>query len=725
MLKKRVIPLTLLIICLLVLTHSEINPDSNTFTDEEGNTPGNHQTLKAVGNAKNASALLTIGSLGLHIGNYDPAILAHVGVYRSYSLLYDTLVTYNSETGKIMPNLAKQWIVSNDSKYWLFTLKQNIFFHDGSKFNASAVKFSFSRLFDPNNPAYVPKEGNDLPLKSIKIKSEYEIIFNFLEPHAPFIYDEAANLYIISPNSFNGSILINPIGTGPYSIDLSTSNSTLQNFTRFNSHFKGLAPFERIHYRMYTSYTNLVDGLITQEVDLVPDFYPNIDEYFLTDENWNLTISNKSYTTMFGWFNHERSKIADLNVRLALNHAINRQPLIDFFDGYASISRSIIPPSAPFYDDEVLGYPYDAEKAINVLEDAGYEISSDGYRFTIEIVTLATLVPPYLMDPIISDLNTVGIHGNVTYLNSIEEIALRWLNGEFDIFLLGGSLVLNPQMEYDHFHSAGSHNNGVYSNSDVDAFLDLSLESPVFQERNYYLKQMHQLIQQDAAFLLLINLNPFYARKTVITPHVDLLHGRFIFSYLPPPNLSLKVLTDQKTLSQQDREVFFMENVELSNLSIYFPFTDAIITTEGTNPVKVNISMSHNLEAFIPSQEQKGKFYLISADTPEVNYHFRCYYDLSEIEGLSPVHLTLFQYDENQGTWLRVKTLASNSSLQYVEIELRGGYKLLRLGESIIQITYRNLPLFSLIIGSMVSFALLTVFFNQVYINRFKVRFNL
>ncbi|MHA2096453.1 MAG: ABC transporter substrate-binding protein, partial [Candidatus Hodarchaeales archaeon] len=360
--KKRAPQVILFLIYFSMLASHSLIPSSAPVIDVEGEALFKQQSQTMIINADDTPSLLRYGNLGNPYASSDPAIYADVtgDQWRRHSLLYNTLVDYDPETGLITPSLAKQWVVSNDSKYWVFTLKQNIFFHDGSKFNASSVKFTFSRLFDPTNPAYVPKE-DDLPLKSIEIKSEYELIFNFFEPHSPFIYDEAATLFITSPNSFNGSTLNNPIGTGPYRIDLSSSNLTFQNLTRFTEHFRGLPPFEQIHYRIYTNYNDLVDAIVSHEVDIVPSYYLDTDELYLNDDYWNLTVSNKSYNTIFGWFNQHDSKIANSNVRLALNHAINRQSLIDLYGGYASKARSIVPPSAPFYDNEVVGYPYNVK----------------------------------------------------------------------------------------------------------------------------------------------------------------------------------------------------------------------------------------------------------------------------------------------------------------------------------------------------------------------------
>ncbi|MFX0087080.1 MAG: ABC transporter substrate-binding protein [Candidatus Hodarchaeota archaeon] len=149
--KVELFQLSVFVILTFVLSSSIMIPYSNTFIDIESEFPLQQRAQAAVTNAESTLSTLTIGHYGDPYVNYDPAILADFDQWRRLSLIFDTLVNYDPETRTLSPGLAKQWIVSNDSKYWLFTLKQNILFHDGSKFNASSVKFTFSRLFDPEN----------------------------------------------------------------------------------------------------------------------------------------------------------------------------------------------------------------------------------------------------------------------------------------------------------------------------------------------------------------------------------------------------------------------------------------------------------------------------------------------------------------------------------------------------------------------------------------------
>ena len=82
----------------------------------------------------------------------DPATVTAVKVFRILMNVYDGLVRYRSGTLKVEPGLAESWTISDDGKVYTFSLRQGIKFHDGSPFNAEAVKFYFDRLLVKDHP---------------------------------------------------------------------------------------------------------------------------------------------------------------------------------------------------------------------------------------------------------------------------------------------------------------------------------------------------------------------------------------------------------------------------------------------------------------------------------------------------------------------------------------------------------------------------------------------
>ena len=120
--------------------------------------------------------------------------------------------------------------------------------------------------------------------------------------------------------------------------------------------------------------------------------------------------------------------------------------------------------------------------------------------------------------------------------------------------------------------------------------------------------------------------------------------------------------------------------------------------------------MSHDITDFLPLHPISGKFFSIEVDKLDAPFFFRCYYDFSEFEDVSPSDLRIFQYEEGGNSWKEVPILISNSSLRYFEVELQEDYTLLRLGEKLIHITYNFLPfvfLFTLIIVLLISLMLI------------------
>ncbi|MFX0017051.1 MAG: ABC transporter substrate-binding protein [Promethearchaeota archaeon] len=643
--------------------------------------------------------------------NYDPIRSAIRDVsfnqWRRHSLIFDTLVEYDSETKEIIPSLASQWVVSNDSTYWVFTLRNDVYFHDGTKFNASSVVFSFGRHWDPSNPTYMPG-GSEDERGTIEIKSEYELIFRFKKPFASFIYNHAATHYIISETSFDYATLMTPIGTGPYKLDLSSSNSSFQSLTRNLHYFKGIPPFKKIYYRIYDRFDELATAIITRQVDFIPAYY-NIEEMVQNQSYWMITTSNKTNTVLFGWINQNNTQLADWRVRTALNYAINRNALITLRKGYATASQSVLPPSSPFYDTETTGYPYNIANTTSLLDEAGYIVQRDGYRFHLNLGGINAMGGR--LNQIKADFETIGVETDIILFTNLAEGWSKWINGEIDIQILGASYALNPQVEYQLLHSTGSQNFGKYQNEEVDKLLALGEETPVIQEREYYYAALQKLIQRDAPYLLLINLDTFYVTTTQIDPYIGYFNERFVLNYDP------QIIIRNKLSFASDNQIILdyykMKNVEISNKAIYFPFTDAVVVPTSSLVLKMNMSMCHNLSTFLTGQNEIGKFLQISSDQENTDYRLRWYYNLWEVKSESQSQLGIWQYREESERWEKLDTIKQNSTLQYVEVKVEGGKALLRFdADQIIQLSYKLVPFFLVALGGLVSFAMVTIIYN-------------
>jgi peptide/nickel transport system substrate-binding protein len=635
--------------------------------------------------------------------------------YSAGPYICDTLVDYDFETGALIPSLARSWVVTSDSRNWIFFLRDDIWFHDGSKFTANAVKFNFERVFDSNHPAYIatpnPYSGN-LPLESIGVINDYTVVFTFSKPYSSFSAVHAATFDILSPNSFQGANITSPIGTGAYKFTeyITYSDKSIAVLTRNLDYFRGVPPFEKVHYIQYPLdvENGVIDALINREGDLCnrgADFVQDDIEY------WNLSTTGIGVYRV-GWFNHLREELANRKVRQALNYAINKSEVMSHFSWGAygnfwegKIPESIFPRFLSFRDNTLSGYPYDPAKANELLDQAGYLRDSEGFRFDLEIIVpinieMADILASYLID--------VGINCTTVEITWGEGFQEVFLTGNYDLVVLGKTQLYDPSFVAFYLHSNGSDNTGGYSNPIVDSLLDLTYESPADQEREYYFKLVQAISQIDAPYLLLPESN-FYRP---IANHVKSF-VRVLKTGRPSFNFSLNY----------EPQVITYTDIPIAATPIYFPFTDAHIAQSDGQSLFVDLSMSYDPNRFISTLKGQGRFYKINLPQSDFKFRFRCYYDSSELDNLSTDQL--YRHNSVSGSWSPLEIITHNSSLRYLEVELEGGSHILSFGKKILLLTYQLLPIISLVFGSVLLFAIVVLFYNQIQLNKLKRRYNL
>ncbi|MHA2247414.1 MAG: hypothetical protein ACXADY_20875 [Candidatus Hodarchaeales archaeon] len=309
-----------------------------------------------------------------------------------------------------------------------------------------------------------------------------------------------------------------------------------------------------------------------------------------------------------------------------------------------------------------------------------------------------------------SALNKINIRVNI----STDNLLARFFGGDYDIAVLGFSLLPDPHIFFDVISPSSLFNSTEYQNSSINTLIDLGVRTPVKQEREFYYSGVQTLIQDAAPYLYLVTERSFYAATPNVMPFVSVSGAKISFNYstesLYNNILRFSIKNDNQTELSEYR---IMENVKVSSYTIYFPFTDAIIYNLYSQPITVNMTMSHDLGIFLPTQETIGKYYRLSVTNDTSKYRFRCYYDPCEIPGLSPDRLALFQYNEKSNSWEEIETVYSNVFLRYVEVELLGGVKLLKLGESLTQLTYTFFPFVTSITAIMLAVIITTLVKNQ------------
>ncbi len=655
--------------------------------------------------------------LGPYDPFFDPIAIGWNADLRRNSLVYEALVHYDPYSGGLQPMLAEQWVVSKDSKHWTFYLRDDIIFHDGSKFNASTVKWNYDRLINPTHSAYVKPAPyisfHTIPFDFVEIENEFQVTVHLTDPFAAFIH-ECAYLHIAAPTSFIGPNISHPIGTGPYELTSSTYNDNFQNFTftRFNNYHQGLAPFEQIHYLAQEEFA---DEIRDQTVDMV-FMHNTIEEQLLNSINWEVYISEKMTRFELMYINHNNQYLSDPRVRLAINYAIDRQEYINQMNwsDFSIPMTNLIPPDVPYYNQSVTGYPFDVALANELLDKAGYLRGKDNFRFALNLVGDESRHPEIIEEY----LEAIGIWAPP---NIPSDWAEYWREGDYDLILFGSSSYNDPDLTRLYLHSSSPFNTGGFEEPLIDELVLKGAKTPVRQEREYFYYRVQPVIQQKAPYIYLTFNKNIYALIKDLNPFVFVnTIEQIYFNYSTQDNQLLgnfKLSQQQVEASNSHKQSLYPEkfqynNIEVTDYPIYFPWADCVLTPLQEQKYHVNITMSKELKVFLPSEIEDGKFILATSDQENKNYLLRCYYDIEEVNEIPHDQLALFLYNEERGEWEELKIQASNSTFRYLEVELSGKRNLIQFNIPNFLKTYKLVPFFAIAIGGLVVCAVSIVIYN-------------
>lgn len=414
--------------------------------------------------------------------------------------IYETLFVRDQKTNEIKPNLALSY-ENPDEKTWVIHLRKGVKFHDGTDFNAEAVKFTFERIMDPKVAA--PRASLLSTVESIEVKDDYTVVIRTKEPDGVFLAKLThSNSAIVSPTAVRkyGDLMQNPVGTGPFKLKeiVSGDHVTIE---RFDDYWGGPAKLDEVVFRVIPEAATRVAMLETGEVDFIDSIPPEQ----LPRLQFNPDIKVKKVPgspVRYLGFNFKKDPWKNLLVRQAVAHAVNEEDIVATMDGLGILSAGIIGPQVFGYKPEIekVGYPYDPAKAKKLLAEAGFP---DGFD-TVLWTTNAS--EQYMRDAQIlqAQLKKVGIRAEIKVLEWGAYLAAT-RKGETEMFLLGWSNLTQDGSEliYPNLYSgnAGSSNRSFYSNPEADKLILQSRRTTDQAKRLEILHKANEFLVKDVAWV--------------------------------------------------------------------------------------------------------------------------------------------------------------------------------------------------------------------------------
>ncbi|HEY3544832.1 MAG TPA: ABC transporter substrate-binding protein [Propionicimonas sp.] len=322
-----------------------------------------------------------------------------------FTAVYDTLLRQDGK-GTIVPGLATEWSYDDTRTVLTLTLNEGVTFTDGTAFDASAVvanieHFRGSSTPDLSNAAYVSKaEAVDPTHVAITLTQPDPMMLNWLTQPLG---------YMSSPTSWDKpDVATNPVGTGPYVLDTAdTVVGSTYVFTKNPDYWDtSLKVFDKLTMNYYADQSALLNALQGGQVDAAS--FNNFSSLSQV-ESAGYTV-NKSRLDWQGLLLLDRDgatdpALADVKVRQAVNYAIDKAGILKaiLLDHGTVTSQIFGPSTAGYVKDLDNAYPFDPDKARQLLKDAGY---ANGLTLTMPS---ASAIDSSLLTQIQQQLADVGI----------------------------------------------------------------------------------------------------------------------------------------------------------------------------------------------------------------------------------------------------------------------------------------------------------------------------
>ena len=357
---------------------------------------------------------------GLEPSSLDPHVAKSGGDVYFWRQMFDQLVNVD-QTGKpdASTSLATGWEISENPHSITFTLRQGVKFHDGTPFNAEAVRKNIERVLDPATKATA--RNNLVTIKSVEVLGEHKIRLHFAQAWASGL----ATLSL-SGGAMNSPAAIarlmqdygwNPNGTGPFKLKEVVTGSHVrmvrnENYWGVDKFGNRLPYLDEVTIKVIKDETVLASALRTGDIDVA--YVPNREvDNFLKDARFNTVKMDGGSVASMMVFNPDVPPMNDINLRRAIAHAVNPADINKaVYFGKATIADSgVWPINSWVHEPSAAHISYDLRKAREALAAAG---KPNG--FEVDILTFNNQLNLQAVEIIRAQLGRVGIKANLEIL---------------------------------------------------------------------------------------------------------------------------------------------------------------------------------------------------------------------------------------------------------------------------------------------------------------------
>ena len=491
-------------------------------------------TTKTAGTARPSATPRAGGALRAALtgepDSLDPAISSVYTGAQVYDGIFSKLLDIDS-SGTFVGDLAKSWKAVDD-KTWTFELVENATFHNGEKFTAEDVKYTFERLLNPKTAsAYTALYS---PIESVEVSSPTTAVFHLKTPFGPFLTNLANNGEIVNKKAIeSGDPARKPVGTGPFQFVEWVQGDHLS-LKKFAGYHHSSEPYlDTVTFTFPLVDQGRIDALSSGELDWA-DAIPLQQVASLSkDPRFTYVTSPTAGIPDFLAMNTKKPPFDKVEARLAVAWALDRKAIRDVaYLGTGEVGNQEVPTGSPWFDGQD---PYsagpDIAKAKELLAKAGYASG-----LSIEYLGLPQYPELLKTGQVVRDqLKAVGIDMRIKQV----DVAV-WFDafskGEYQITSAYQERTIDPDNFYSLvIRSGGSINTTGYANPAVDAMIDAAAAITDQAKRKTMYAEIRKTVREDAplVFVHYETLRYLMTKKvtgSTINPTLELNLGKVGFT---------------------------------------------------------------------------------------------------------------------------------------------------------------------------------------------------
>ena len=425
------------------------------------------------------------------------------------ALIFSSLIKFD-EARRPVPDLARNWKISEDGLVWTFFIRDDVDFHDGHPLTAHDVEFTYRSIMDPRNS--FPRAKQYELIDRIESEGDYILRIVLKHPFAPFmsrLTREIAPRHLLEDveELRNASFNRRPVGSGPFKlVDWAEDDTITLDANR--KYFRKDRPIlDRLVFKTYPDRQTALQAISRGEMNIALGLAAS-DLLFASKSQTFRVYSAAGAFYYAVIFNLKDQIFKDIKIRKALDYAINRSSIIENqLKGHGQMCSGPFGVNSWAYNPNVKPTGYDIERARELLAQAGWVdtdgddiLDKDGEPFEI------TLTVPNISDMLERIAKTIGTQlvkvGIKVKLEYVDDSELYETPFQAALFMLPAGD--DPEYTCRLWHSKSENTNlASYENKFVDDLADMGKQERDLEKRQVIYHKIHEIIHDDCPAIFL------------------------------------------------------------------------------------------------------------------------------------------------------------------------------------------------------------------------------